>query len=275
MTTKKIIRRIAKIITLPIINSEKRKEKRQKVENFIHKFLNTEQYRCEQVFNRYYSENKKLNDGSYHLISLGENCFGRMTFSYWGLKPRKADGEKTMPFDISIHPLKTVNSLLETKFKSYFDDIEYDKEKQYWVNPQKNILFVHDLENDRKLFEERYRQRIQNLYEVIEDNKPCLFFCYRDGEVDASDINKLYEILNKLCAHKAFKLVYMVFNAPLPDGINKEIATYQQNYPKGYRHMDKFTKYTSAGLSFEQGVAEFTKKQIQNLLLKQNKKASD
>lgn len=262
----KNIRKIARILTLPIIGKERRKTVRQKTEALLHKIFKTEYYRCEQIYLREHEANRKIGFDKYHLISLGYNCFARMTFNYWGLKPRKADGEKTMPFDISVHPLESICQLLENNFAHYFDKIEFSDRDNCWINPDLKITFAHDHENNRELFVERYRNRIKALDEVVEDNTPCLFFAYNDGAMEATKINQLYNILSKRCAHKPFKLIYMVFNASLPEGIDRNIATYQADYPEGYVHMDKFTKCNFAGLGFEKAVVDFTRNQLQQFL---------
>ena len=261
-----LIRKCARLITLPIFNRNRRKEARAKVEAFLHKFLRTEFYRCQLVYERIYNLNIKQNK-RYHLISLGQNCFIRMTCTFWGLKIRKADGERTMPFDISIHPLNTVLKLLQTQFHGYFNDIEYDQKEQCWKNTKLNIQWVHDKENNKEEFIERYKQRIQAINDAIQDNIPCLFFAYQDTEPEAEEINQLYMVLSRLCSHKKFKLVYMIFNHLPPRGINKEIAVYSSTYPEGYIHMDKYTKYTTQGLSFELPVVEFVRSQIEQLIL--------
>ena len=120
-----LIRKTAKLLTLPILNKNERKDARAKVEKLLHRVFKTERYRCEQAYLQILQDNRALGFERYHLVSLGYNCFGRMTFNYWGLKPRKADGEKTMPFDISVHPLSTVIKLLQTRFADYFDNMVY------------------------------------------------------------------------------------------------------------------------------------------------------
>lgn len=264
------IRKIARILTLPVCGQERRKDARASLEKFLHKLFKTEYYRCERVYEQMCAENKQIGFERYHLLSLGYNCFGRMTFNYWGLKPRKADGEKTMPFDISVHPLDTVTALLQNRFAGYFDNLEYSLKDNCWKNTGLNITFVHDHENDRHLFEERYKTRIDNFYQAVEDDKPCLFFAYADKEVSAESINRLYAAVSEICAHKPCKLVFMIFNHPVPEGINGDVAVYRADYPQGYVHMDKFTKYTTAGLSFEKKVVDFTRGELEKLL---NKKA--
>ena len=251
------IRKTAKLLTLPIPNKERRKSSREKTENFLHRLFNTEYYRCEQVYQKVCRENREIGFNKYHLVSLGYNCFGRMTFNYWNLKPRKADGEKTMPFDISAHPLNTVIDVLQNRFSDYFEDIEYSDKDNCWINKKYNITFVHDHENDKSLFENRYKTRVANFYEVINDKIPTLFFCYTDKEPDVSGINKLSDTLSEICAHKKHKLVYMIFNHAIPDGIDERVSLYHANYPQGYIHMDIKSKYKTPGLGFERGVVEF------------------
>lgn len=264
------IRKAARILTLPVCGKERRKQARAALEKNLHKLFKTEYYRCGRIYEQMCVENKQIGFAKYHLLSLGYNCFGRMTFNYWGLKPRKADGEKTMPFDISVHPLETVIALLQNRFAGYFDDIEYSQKENCWKNTKLNITFVHDHENDRRLFEERYRTRIDNFYEALEDKIPCLFFAYTDGEASADSINRLEQVLSEICAYKPYKLVYMIFNHPVPEGINDKAAVYRADYPQGYVHMDVQTKYTTNGLAFERGVVAFTRGEIEKLL---NKKA--
>lgn len=261
-----LIRKTAKLLTLPILNKNKRKTARTEVENFLHRAFKTEHYRCEQAYLATLQSNRALGFEHYHLLSLGYNCFGRMTFNYWGLKPRKADGEKTMPFDISVHPLPTVVKLLQTRFDRYLDGAVYDAGEQCWKNSELGITFVHDHENDRKLFQERYANRIAAFYAAVEDERPCLFFAYTDAEANAAQINELNAVLKRLCPRKRFKLVYMIFNHPLPRGIDSDIAVYRVDYPKGYIHMDIYTKYHKAGFEFESGVVAFTRRQIEQLL---------
>ena len=265
------IRKTAKFLTLLIPNKKKRKLSSQKVENFLHKLFNTEHYRCEQIYQKVCNNNKSIGFDKYHLISLGYNCFGRMTFNYWGLKPRKADGERTMPFDISIHPLDSVISIIENNFSDYLDDIEYREQDNYWINKKYNIFFVHDHENDRKTFEERYKARITSFCDAIKDDVPTMFFCYTDKKADAKEINQLNNVLSKICTHKKYKLIYMIFNNHIPAGIDNNIATYQANYPQEYAHMDINSKYKYSGLNFEKGIVDFTYDELIKLL--DNKKA--
>lgn len=266
INTNKIIRKIARLLSLPVVFPEMRKHARNRIEAFLHRFFKTEYFRCEQIVNQVYQKNKKIGFEKYHLISLGKNCFGRMFFTFWGLKPRKAEGEKTMPFDITIHPLKTVIQLLQTHFQTYFNDLVYSETYHYWTNPSLDIQFPHDFETDKSIILERYKNRIQALDDVLADQIPCLFFAYTDTEASADEINALNNLLAHLCAHKKYKLIYMVFNHPLPFGIDENIAVYQADYPKGYVHMDKYTKFTKPGLSFELPIAKFIYYRIKELI---------
>ena len=266
INTNKVILRVARFLSFPVIFPEKRKTARKKIEKFLHHLLKTEYFRCEQIVNHMYQRNKEIGFEKYHLVSLGKNCFGRMFFTFWGQKPRKAEGEKTMPFDIAIHPLKTVIYLLKTHFQTYFDDLVYSESNHYWTNPVLNIQFPHDFETEKAVIIERYKNRIQALDDVLQDQTPCLFFAYTDTEASAEEINELNNLLAQLCTHRKYKLVYMVFNHPLPSGINDNIIVYRADYPEGYVHMDKYTKFTKSGLSFELPIAKFMYYRIKELI---------
>ena len=129
-----------------------------------------------------------------------------------------------------------------------------------------NIQWIHDKENNKKEFIEKYKQRIQAFNDAIQDDIPCLFFVYQDTKPKAENVNQLYKVLSQLCRHKKFKLIYMIFNHLPPQRLNKQIAVYSAIYPEGYVHMDKYTKYTTQGLSFELPVVGFIRNQIEQLI---------
>lgn len=54
----------------------------------------------------------------YKIVSLGCDCFSRTIPTLWGIKPRKKQGEKGCPFDLSDNPLPAVVKYLETISKA-------------------------------------------------------------------------------------------------------------------------------------------------------------
>lgn len=163
---------------------------------------------------------------------MGMNCLPRYILTVGGIKPRKADGELTCPFDVCIHPLKTIVSALENDFADYYDDIYFRKYKRwfldfrgkgYWEKPD-GTCFVHD--KDCKTFEElkeKLKLREQNLYSIINSDLPVLFVLYVRFPESRQYVNKLYDILNKkIAGRKKFILAVLDFN-----GINLNLGYYR------------------------------------------------
>lgn len=262
----KVLKSIARMLTLSIPGKIRRKNARLKVEDFLNALCKTEKYRCGRRFEQEVSVNKSLPREQFHIISLGTNCFVRMTLNLWGLKPRKADGELSMPFDLSVHPLPVVVKLLETHFEGYFKHIEFDEKNGYWINSELGIKFIHEKENNREAFIERYRKRIENFYAALQDDKPCLLVCHDMRSVDGQQINALWAAVQKLCPHKKIKLIAAVFNGTVGN-CNENINIYTNEFPyKGYLYMDKMVKFTKAGYAFEEPFVRLCREEVLNLL---------
>lgn len=262
----KLLKNISRFATILIPGKGNRKTARLKAEDFLNALFCTEKYRCQRHFEKEFGINKNLPQKDYHIVSLGTNCFARMTLNLWGLKPRKAEGGLSMPFDLSVHPLSAVIKYLNNHFAGYFDDIEFDEKNGYWVNPRDNIKFIHEKENNRQAFIERYQQRIENLYAAFNDDKPCLLVCHDCGIADGDKINELYNVLQNYCGHKKFKLLLAVFNGTVGK-CDENIKVYTDNFPyKGYLYMDKNVKYTMAGFRFERPFVCCCREEVINLL---------
>lgn len=247
-----MLKRISRLLTSVVPGKERRKTARLKVEDGLNALFRTEKFICTKNFEADFVWNVSLPREKFHIISLGTNCFARMTLNLWGLKPRKADGEPSMPFDLAVHPLPVVVKYLKNRFDKYFDGIQYDEENGYWVKPQDGISFVHEKENNRIFFEERYQKRISALFAAMEDDTPCLFVCHVPGDVDGRDADDLYQVLKTYCGHKKFELLLVVFNGTVGK-CNENIKIYADEFPyKGYLYMDKKVKFTQAGYGFEE-----------------------
>lgn len=158
----------------------------------------------------------------YEIVSLGMNCLPRTILTMYGIKPRKAEGELTSPFDICIHPLKTIVSALENNFKGYYDDIYFRKYKRhfldfrnkgYWEKPD-GTCYVHD--KNCKTYEElitKLKKREDNLNSIINSELPVLFVLFVRFPESRQYVNKLYDILDKkISKRKKFILAVLDFN---------------------------------------------------------------
>lgn len=127
------------------------------------------------------------NDTTYsHIISLGRNCLPRVILTHSGYKPRKAQGELTLPFDLSIHSYENVCSLIENDFKFYIDAnfIEIKEEKIVHTY-YKGVEFPHESgakyieffsKNNFEELVKKFQKRVENFYAYIADND-ILFVC--------------------------------------------------------------------------------------------------
>ena len=262
----KFLKSVSRLLTIPVLGRERRKRARLEVEEALNALFRTEKYIYTRRFEQAAALNLSLPRQNFHVISLGTNCFPRMTLNLWGLKPRKAEGEPSMPFDLSVHPLPVVVKYLKNHFEGYFDAVEFDEKNGYWVNPSDGIKFIHDKQNDRDFFVDRYRKRIANLWAALDDDKPCLLVCHDMGGVDTAKVNELYDFIQTRCGRKKFKLILAVFNGTVGK-CNENIKVYTDNFPcKNYLYMDKFAKFTKAGYHFEEPFRRFCREEVLEML---------
>lgn len=109
----KFLKSVSRLLTIPVLGRERRKRARLEVEKALNALFRTEKYIYTRRFEQAAALNLSLPRQNFHVISLGTNCFPRMTLNLWGLKPRKAEGEPSMPFDLSVHPLPVVVKYLK------------------------------------------------------------------------------------------------------------------------------------------------------------------
>lgn len=146
------------------------------------------------------ARNQRLfSDYEYKLISLGVDCLSRTLPTRWGLKPPKARGERTHPFDLAVHPYEAVCQLLETDFAGYLDPADLALSgRGYVVHKTMKIHFNHEVgedyaANDFEKFIATYEKRIANFREDV-SNHPVLFVIHMEtNELPIA----LYDILTR------------------------------------------------------------------------------
>ena len=74
---------------------------------------------------------------TYEIVSLGTNCLPRTILTRAGIKPTKAEGELSTPFDLVAHKLSNIVHYLQTDFSDYFDDIYFDIRKRNFLDFRK------------------------------------------------------------------------------------------------------------------------------------------
>ena len=75
-----------------------------------------ERYTADKTRKQFIDAHKNDDIFAYKIVSLGCNCFPRTIPTLWGLKPRKKQGEKGCPFDLSdngaeVHLKRAINRL--------------------------------------------------------------------------------------------------------------------------------------------------------------------
>jgi len=165
-------------------------------------------------------------------ISLGWNCSSAI-YRANTLNQRKNNGYKTCPFDLCVTPyLGLCKCILDDFDRNKFFNlrVEYDPiNKQDCILNEYNIWFNHEsekklnddniewypgkyMENDFKLFKERYENRIENFFSYLKGDLPILFI-FNNQHDDP-------KYLVKILKFKYPKLKYQVL---LLDNFEKDI----------------------------------------------------
>lgn len=214
----------------------------------------------------------------YEIVSLGVNCMPRTVLTRLGLKPRKADGELSCPFDLVMHKLDRITYYLHTNFEDYFDDFYFKinkrnifdfRKKGCWYKPD-GTQFRHDKdcqENDKEKLISRIKARIDNFNNIMQNDRPVLFVL--NMYTNTGDVLALYNELKRLRQDRFFKLAVFDFEdkfdikTPLNNDIYllkipKPIENYKDDWNATVFLKTKLAKY------FESCVGDF----ISNIIKK-------
>lgn len=114
---------------------------------------------------------------NYHVVSLGYNCLPRVAATAGRLKPRKIYGEKSCPFDTSLHNnFEKICELIENDFSNYFTGLEFDDKQNIWCNRIIDAAYIHD-NIEQEAFINRYKARIKNFIELYNSSKK-IYYIY-------------------------------------------------------------------------------------------------
>ena len=101
----------------------------------------------------------------YKIIPMGDNCIPRVISTINRLKPTKKYGEKSYPFDLCFSDFYFNTLFIDSNFNNFFENIEFDPTKKYYVNKKNNYYFNHDFMSFEE-FKSRYLKRIDNLFRL-------------------------------------------------------------------------------------------------------------
>ncbi|MCM1338060.1 MAG: papain-like cysteine peptidase [Muribaculaceae bacterium] len=213
------------------------------------------------------------------IISLGTNCLVRNILTRHGIKPSKAQGELSCPFDLVLHPISVIVNAIENDFADYLDGFYYDVAKRRNIfdffrkdscwRKTDGTEFAHDKDfksGDLEKLKDRIGRRVANFREIIGSDSKLLFVInIRDAE-SRSYINKLYDILKVKCKSKKFVLAVLDFNGISNSNFYPQVKVLNLPMPCDDYHKIWFKRSfylrTELGAYTEKCVAEF----IQNII---------
>ncbi|MGM9993854.1 MAG: DUF1796 family putative cysteine peptidase [Candidatus Avigastranaerophilus sp.] len=217
-----------------------------------------------------------MEEKKYEIVSLGCYCLSRTILTRQHLKPSKAQGELSCPFDLVIHFADRITHYISNDFDGYFDDLYFEQYKRYWFDFRKKGIwkkldgteFFHDKDcrlNDREKLVQRISKRIDNFRKIIKDEKPIIFVQALKKE---EDIENLYSALKVLRGSKPFKLIII----DLLDTVKKEYETVSvlkipfpsEEYEK-YWDREKYYQ-SEEGKLFEKTVTQKVKAEIEDFM---------
>lgn len=150
-------------------------------------------------------------------ISLGEGCLPRTLMTRWGLKPNKAMGELTHPFDLSVHPALAIPEILRNRFSDYLslENLDVCPANKWILNTKYKVSFNHEnsaefIANDFEAFRERYIRRVDAFLRDIASSRSSLFFIhmnFADHKTFETCLNQLMEILPVVTRGRDFKVI--------------------------------------------------------------------
>ena len=216
-------------------------------------------------------------DKKYEIVSLGTYCVTRTVLTRQNLKPRKAQGELSCPFDLVIHKPDRITHYIKTDFEGYFDDLYYKKysrcfldfrNKGLWMK-EDGTSFFHDKDckqNDKEKLIQRVSSRIENFRDIIKNDKHIIFV--QAIKEDDEDIENLYSVLSAVRENKPFKLIILDLN----DVVKKEysnIPILKIPFPsRRYgKYWDRKRYYESKkGIAFEKALTEMVEAEIKKFI---------
>ena len=78
------------------------------------------------ILSKIFSKNKLTCELGYRIVPLGTYCLPRVIATLSMLKPRKAAGEKTLPFDLGFFwNFDGILDTLDNEFSIFYDDINH------------------------------------------------------------------------------------------------------------------------------------------------------
>ena len=143
----------------------------------------------------------------YKIIPFGNYCFPRVISTLNRFKPTKKYGEESFPLDLAFSDFAINTNLLSTHFKDFFTNIEYKEDGKYYINSELKLSFNHD-HMPFPEFKERYQKRIDNLYNILQNQQLHLYFLIATFDpISEETIRQFLNEVNKFKQNNTYDLI--------------------------------------------------------------------
>ncbi len=105
------------------------------------------------------------------IVILGDNCFVASVLQNYGLRKKKEEGEKHLPFDYIWSGADAVSFYLNTNFNSFIDDLMQNNDGKFY-NKRASIACVHENDPESHIhnldeLKKSYSQKVADLRSVM------------------------------------------------------------------------------------------------------------
>lgn len=180
---------------------------------------------------------------NYKIVPFGNYCLPRVITTINRFKPTRKYGEESYPFDLCFSNFSLNVELLSTNFNNFFDDITFDKEKNYWINNKTGMIFNHD-SLTQKEFVKRYKNRIKNLYKVLDNQSIHIYFIVATFEIiSVEDVDLFIKVINRYRTNETFDLIIINQTNKFQAYNNKNVYSINLKHDKSFKKINKISDW--------------------------------
>jgi hypothetical protein len=205
------------------------------------------------------------------VVSIGQDCFSRTVLTRWGLKKFSALGERSGPFDLSVHRLRTTARLIETDFDGYMNpsQLVFNAKLNYCQHTGLGTHFNHEkgpefADDGFAPLIARYAARIENFQAVMASGRPTALVLHvlRPSEPGTgAAVDALWKVIERRWGGANRRLIAVntwphgAEIVPTPTAFPESVTMIDIAYPAPNYvwHMPEHS-FTEAGCAFEREV---------------------
>ncbi|EWY42844.1 hypothetical protein N825_01540 [Skermanella stibiiresistens SB22] len=209
-------------------------------------------------------------------VSIGEDCFSRTILTQWGVKPFAKLGEKSGPFDLSVHPITSTIKLFQTDFEGYLDpeNLGFVEKYNFISNHKVKVSFNHETgptytEDGFQPLIDIYTRRLKQFRAVMASEAPTVLV-FHSRSPTASTGQHITQLWNAVKSRWSVDDKLMVCLRTWPHGAeiipsatidDPRVTVMDIHYPReGYVwHLPRYC-FTREGFEFERRVVDFVKR---------------